>query len=200
MSIRQLEQSHTDLSKIPPLETNRLIGFVNNFAYNLITVSLFIDNLIPCLTCLFHDLRQQLNNLVEAADTRLLTIHNKILICKTNLVILEKKLSSVPGLDATSSVLETQSVTSTATSSMIQNTGREDEPRAPETPSLGNISPVVAESSLNEEKTEEDSQETTEAVNPELTKFYRMLKVGVPLPAVKIKMQTEGFDPNLLKT
>jgi hypothetical protein len=35
--------------------------------------------------------------------------------------------------------------------------------------------------------------------NPELVRFYRMLKVGVPLPAVRIKMQSEGFDPDLLK-
>lgn len=39
MSIQHLEQSHVDLSKIPPLESNRLIGFVNHFALNIVQVS-----------------------------------------------------------------------------------------------------------------------------------------------------------------
>lgn len=30
--------------------------------------------------------------------------------------------------------------------------------------------------------------------------FFRMLKVGVPFPAVKIKMNAEGLDANLLDT
>lgn len=29
-------------------------------------------------------------------------------------------------------------------------------------------------------------------------KYFKMLKVGIPAPAVKIKMKSEGFDANLL--
>ena len=56
MSIRLLEQSHMDLKKIPPLDANRITGFVNHFAINLIKVSFKINlwltlilNLILCL-------------------------------------------------------------------------------------------------------------------------------------------------------
>lgn len=34
--------------------------------------------------------------------------------------------------------------------------------------------------------------------DPRLVKFYKMLKVGVPLEAVKIKMMSENVDPSLL--
>lgn len=30
-------------------------------------------------------------------------------------------------------------------------------------------------------------------------KYFKMLQFGVPPPAVKIKMQNEGFDPNVLE-
>lgn len=30
-------------------------------------------------------------------------------------------------------------------------------------------------------------------------KFFKMLQFGVPAPAVKLKMQTEGFDPSILE-
>jgi len=38
----------------------------------------------------------------------------------------------------------------------------------------------------------------SELENPAYAKFVRMLKVGVPLPAVKIKMKLEGLDDSLL--
>ncbi len=34
--------------------------------------------------------------------------------------------------------------------------------------------------------------------DPRFSKFYMMLKVGIPPPAVKIKMSQEGLDPNVL--
>lgn len=30
-------------------------------------------------------------------------------------------------------------------------------------------------------------------------KYFKMLQFGVPAPAVKLKMQAEGFDPNVLE-
>lgn len=35
-------------------------------------------------------------------------------------------------------------------------------------------------------------------MDPALTKFIRMIQVGVPVQAVKMKMQAEGMDPSIL--
>ena len=56
-----------------------------------------------------------------------------------------------------------------------------------------------------EEKQETGSQSQEEVTkeageeDPQLQRFYKMLRVGVPLPAVRIKMASEGLDPDLLK-
>lgn len=38
MSLRDLEQSHADLSRIPSLEPNRLVAFINHVAGSLVQV------------------------------------------------------------------------------------------------------------------------------------------------------------------
>nr|CAH7716413.1 unnamed protein product [Callosobruchus chinensis] len=35
--------------------------------------------------------------------------------------------------------------------------------------------------------------------DPRYSKFFKMLHVGVPEPAVKLKMRNEGVDPNILE-
>lgn len=48
----------------------------------------------------------------------------------------------------------------------------------------------------------EDPDEGTEMktdANPDLIVYYKMIKFGIPLAAVRIKMRAEGFDPGLLK-
>lgn len=47
---------------------------------------------------------------------------------------------------------------------------------------------------------EVDPPKEPEPENPELLKYRKMIQVGVPLQAVKIKMQIEGLDPSLLDT
>jgi WASH complex subunit CCDC53 len=34
--------------------------------------------------------------------------------------------------------------------------------------------------------------------DPSYKKFFKMVQMGIPLPAVKIKAQAEGLDPNVL--
>lgn len=35
--------------------------------------------------------------------------------------------------------------------------------------------------------------------DPRFMKFFKMVQFGVPAQAVKLKMKTEGFDPNILE-
>lgn len=48
----------------------------------------------------------------------------------------------------------------------------------------------------------EESQETPKEeapVRPEYDRFLKMVQVGVPLQAVKLKVSIEGLDPNVLE-
>jgi WASH complex subunit CCDC53 len=43
-------------------------------------------------------------------------------------------------------------------------------------------------------------EETVSAANdPVYAKFFRMIQVGVPVEAVRLKMQAEGHDPSILE-
>lgn len=141
---------------------------------------------------------------MEVADQRLHQIHCKIGVCKTNLLILERKLNSVPGL-ASVPPPPPKTIENTETNA-IRTTEKDEQPRqepqqlnqeVPSTSSTESGQQLNMNSSQNETPDEQPSQTVSD--NPELQKYYKMLKVGVPLPAVKIKMSAEGLDPDLLK-
>ena len=109
---------------------------------------------------------------------------------KTNLIILEKKLASVNGL-----VQESESV---AASSQPNDSDPHQEPE-PKTNEMTADDEDIK--SQNESQSDETEGQTTakEPANPEIERFAKMLRVGVPLPAVRMKMISEGVDPDLLK-
>ena len=175
MSITKLEQSHIDLSKLKPLNPNRLVAFVNH--------------MVICIT-------KELNELVLNVDTRLEKLHVKISQCEANLTILETKLSSIPGLsyDMTTKptvATPTELVTAPVTNQVIANV----EPKTEIDDDGG--SEIKSESTVTEQSPEENV-ETKPEKDPRLAKYYKMLQVGVPLPAVHQKMIGEDLDPNLL--
>ena len=46
----------------------------------------------------------------------------------------------------------------------------------------------------------EPKEETVSAANdPLYARFFRMIQVGVPVEAVRLKMQAEGYDPTILE-
>lgn len=49
---------------------------------------------------------------------------------------------------------------------------------------------------VNEEKNVDTESKCN--IPPEIQKYVKMVKVGVPIAAVKLKMQNENLDPNLL--
>jgi hypothetical protein len=55
---------------------------------------------------------------------------------------------------------------------------------------------VVEESKAAQTETVEDMPNVH---YPEYERFVKMVQVGVPLPAVKLKATTEGLDPNILE-
>ena len=64
-------------------------------------------------------------------------------------------------------------------------------------------SPAPATESAQDTKEPEATSQSADVVegkpaHPEYDRFVKMVQVGVPLQAVKLKLQLEGLDPNVL--
>lgn len=97
-------------------------------------------------------------------------LERRIKVCRKSLNILESRLDSLPFPKTTNRV----SVVPSSDSKLEDKAARDE------------TEPIQRECNL-------DSVE-----DPRLTRFYKMLKVGVPPEAVKIKMMSEEIDPGLL--
>ena len=175
MSITKLEQSHIDLSKLKPLNPNRLVAFVNHMVIRI---------------------TKELNELVLNVDTRLEQLHVKISQCEANLTILETKLNSIPGLSYNLTANPTitipaESANVTVTNHIMANVEAKIDV-------ANDDSQMKSETTATGESPEENVEETKPEKDPRLAKYYKMLQVGVPLPAVHQKMIGEDLDPNLL--
>ncbi|KAI1302413.1 hypothetical protein HDE_02578 [Halotydeus destructor] len=172
MSIKKLEQSHVDLSKVVPLNGNRLVAFINHVVIRV---------------------TEQLNDLTVTVDSRLYDLNEKINHCNANLTILETKLNSIPGLGVASAqvtpvkpaVVAEQSVPEVSQLMSANESASEIIPEK-ETVAETNSSTAVEEES---EPVEED---------PGIARYRKMLQVGVPYAALIPKMIADGIDPEIL--
>lgn len=119
-----------------------------------------------------------LNKLSKSCEQRFMTLETKIQKLEASVIILESKLNSVPGLD------------------------NQDVNKAVE------IVPPVSDVSRTEEKMDKEEKtvieiEETElppakpTLDPEHMKYVKMLQVGVPEPAVRLKMTQEGLSSSM---
>jgi len=119
-----------------------------------------------------------LSNFAQTCDIKLLTLANKLQNLETSLVHLESKLDSIPQL--------------------------KNEVQIPKNIPEPKISENVQESILAEEKLEFDETEKSEEepkkeiIDPKIKVFEKMLNVGVPEQAVRLKMRSQGLDDSLL--
>ncbi|XP_045472106.1 WASH complex subunit 3 [Harmonia axyridis] len=111
--------------------------------------------------------------------------------CESRLMDFEFKLQKV---DASLKILESQ-LSSISDENLVTN----------EESKIENNLPEMETSELNEVPTEEiKSEEVTEPVeskpseDPQYSKYFKMVQVGVPVQAVKLKMKADGFDPTIL--
>uniref|UniRef100_A0A0L8HPG5 WASH complex subunit 3 n=1 Tax=Octopus bimaculoides TaxID=37653 RepID=A0A0L8HPG5_OCTBM len=130
-----------------------------------------------------------LNKFSGVCEEKLETMSYRIQRLEIMMNILEAKLSSIPGLENV--VAPTSESTSPST---VANTPSQPTEPVQQTTkvSLHSTTPAAAPSATPEEPKKTVSQD------PRYMKYFKMLSVGVPEPAVKIKMQQEGLDPSLL--
>ncbi|KAL3883476.1 hypothetical protein ACJMK2_029735 [Sinanodonta woodiana] len=157
-------------TKVEALNQKRIIAFLNHF----ITHSASFLNRFSCV-----------------CEEKLEHLSSRLQQLEITMNILEAKLASIPGLEgvtAPSSSSAPVVVSSSTSSSTAPQSGPPPPPPA---------SPVPTQI----EKPAQEKVETPQnpvSKDPRYMRFFKMLQVGVPETAVKLKMSAEGLDPNLL--
>ncbi|KAL1139885.1 hypothetical protein AAG570_006862 [Ranatra chinensis] len=131
-----------------------------------------------------------LNKFAQSCESRLFLCDQKMRKLEDELLLLEAKLNSVPEVrDVTvpdSTSVRSPDVLSSITSSETKELAVSQLfyiPKIKEPPSVEENVPAIS---------------SNENTSVDISKYTKMVQFGVPLQAVKLKMQQEGFDPNLL--
>ncbi|KAJ8963850.1 hypothetical protein NQ314_005337 [Rhamnusium bicolor] len=129
-----------------------------------------------------------LNNFAQSCESRFMEFEYKIQKIEAALLILESQLSSISGLDN----LENSTPNNEISADTTANISKLDLPDIEVSNEIG-LEKITAD---NIPQTEQDGVKACD--DPRFKKFFKMLQFGVPQPAVKLKMQNEGLDPNIL--
>uniref|UniRef100_A0AC34QN33 WASH complex subunit 3 n=1 Tax=Panagrolaimus sp. JU765 TaxID=591449 RepID=A0AC34QN33_9BILA len=167
-------QSDIRLEEVRPLETKKLALVVNEFLLRTADV---------------------LNSFSSNMEQKILEIEDRLDSIETHLFLTEKKLEAI---EQTPAGAPDEPVPQLENVAKIQITAPIEAPAAsasdvqevpqPQPPSTA-PTPTVVEDSGNSIKISE---------HPVFSKYFKMLKMGVPEPGVKQKMIQEGVDPELL--
>lgn len=164
-----------DYTKVEAINQKRTIAFINHF---IVHTSRF------------------LNRFSYVCEEKLEALNTRIQQLEISLSLLEAKLSSIPGLEnvtiATSSAATGSSSVSAGTESSITTATSAVTPGSTPGPPA-----VVPEP---EKVVVEAQPEKTVSQDPRYMKYFKMLQVGVPEPAVRGKMAADGLNPDLLNT
>lgn len=159
------------------------------------------------------------NTFAENVEEKISTVSNKVTELETLLAVLEAKLNSVPGLEFSADDLPQ------AAPAAAPSTSAAPAPAAPAPapapiptpkPVQQEIAPVAqnnSESSLVVHQNEEDSMALVPQgegggsdgmvpafEHPDYAPFFKLLKVGVPLPVVQAKVAAAGLDSSIMGT
>ncbi|GAV07618.1 hypothetical protein RvY_17434 [Ramazzottius varieornatus] len=184
------------LSQIPAIPVDNTIAYVNQAALVMV---------------------QHMNRFSAAAEEKLYHISTSVTRLETELAILEGKLSSIPGLDGFAPKTvpdaavksEASQTTTTADKPLPPGSGATPMAHQPQpalssapTPASRDVPPKGEPATSAADDAAKSTTPTMLTVqhDPVYSKYFRMLNVGVPLQAVKLKMKSEGLNPDLLDT
>lgn len=160
-----------DLTKVGSIHQKRTVAFLNHFIAH--TVSF-------------------LNRFSCVCEEKLSELSTRIQRVEVTLNILEAKLASIPGLE---------SVTVEADQAAPMATEQTTADNQPGPPIAEQESAQLANEEAMPQVEEEPSQPVmTVSKDPRYAKYFQMLKVGVPLVALRPKVLADGLDPDLLET
>ncbi|KAL3677954.1 hypothetical protein R1sor_020910 [Riccia sorocarpa] len=153
-------------------------------------------------TFIIHTVRL-LNNFSVLCEDKLADVHRRILRADATLFLLEAKLRSVDGLEGAGEQIALDSLPDLV---LPPAAGPESSLELEVSTSGGMepVSPTKSEPSIATSVTSLPATGQSEHLkvkdDPQYAKFFRMLQVGVPLPAVKIQMNLEGLNSSVLDT
>lgn len=126
-----------------------------------------------------------LNNFAQSCESRFMELEYRMQKVEASLLILESQLSSIDSLNSVSANVSTKTEADNP-----ENTETENAAIVIDSSQDNNVIPEDVDSKVEESKLKVDVM---------YQKFFKMVQVGVPIQAVKLKMQNEGLDPNVLE-
>lgn len=131
-----------------------------------------------------------LNSFLVLSDDKLSEVSDQVSRLETRLAILEAKLSSVPELEAATAAADTSAVPDVAATPPAANTAA-PQPQNP---------PAQNGASAAEVKEQPAPVYTGPTVkeDPVYARYFKLLKLGMPVEQVKLKCQAEGNNPAVL--
>ncbi|XP_014369324.2 WASH complex subunit 3 [Papilio machaon] len=124
---------------------------------------------------------QFLNTFAKKCEKKLMLFEQKLEKVEAAMILLEARLSSIPEINEP---LQTDTNAESLNTSEIKSEDRTDDSKK--------------EVKEIEDKPEDNVSQTTAdtVIKPEYERFIKLVQVGVPLQAVKLKISIEGLDPD----
>ncbi|KAK6734436.1 hypothetical protein RB195_017929 [Necator americanus] len=174
-------KSDIDLSEVAPLNRRRVVAFVN---------------------CYLLKMTDFLNDFAIRAERLILETERQLRAVDTKLQLLEAKLAAIPD-PASKSIkqqVEERKAEFVNSVSTTQADVKEPGPLLNSAVEVADPAAEMVQSSapVNTEATPMKQDLLIVKDDPAFAKYFKMLKLGVVEPAVKLKMRSEGVDPNLL--
>lgn len=123
-----------------------------------------------------------LNTFSQSCESRLMEFDYKIQRVEASLLILESQLASISGLN---------SVNDSVNNREVETNVEKDNFNTIELPEIIDEKAIVAETNV-------ENKGIKASDDPTYKRFFKMSQVGVPIAAIKQKMEIEGLDSNIL--
>jgi WASH complex subunit CCDC53 len=168
-------QAPIDYNTVEPIPYNKTVSIVNHFVINT---------------------TQFLNKFSYLCETKLATVARNLERLETTMSILEAKLASIPGLEGiTAAQTPLQSIPQ---NEAVANGAPQPSP-SPST--LGSVPPPSAPppaSGAAPSSAPPPVVMTKLKDHPEYATYFKMLRLGIPPPQIKMKMEASGHNPAIL--
>ncbi|CAK1600526.1 unnamed protein product [Parnassius mnemosyne] len=130
---------------------------------------------------------QFLNTFAKQCESKLMQFEEKLEKVDAAMVLLEARLSSIPEVNNSSQTNESAEA--------LNNS-----PIKTEEAKVDNQAQGITNTEDKVPETEASTTDVSIQTKPEYERFLKMIQVGVPLEAVKLKVSLEGLDPNVLES
>eukprot|EP00123_Amoebidium_parasiticum_P003072 comp143727_c0_seq1/m.49262 comp143727_c0_seq1/g.49262 ORF comp143727_c0_seq1/g.49262 comp143727_c0_seq1/m.49262 type:complete len:204 (-) comp143727_c0_seq1:300-911(-) len=141
-----------------------------------------------------------INRFASVCETKLADVSYRIQRLETYMQLLETKLDSIPGIAEVTATGPTQE-----TNTQAQKQADQQVPLPPPISSVTATETTLSGGQIKGTEADEGSTQDlasastmTVSQDARFTKYFKMLRVGVPVQQIKMKMQSDGVDPDII--